>query len=199
MSEPTVGRLRGLPGQLLRFTAVGGVGFVVDVAVFNLLLSHPLPSAAWPMIAKGVSTALAIAVNWIGNRLWTFRDRRRTDTAREAAEFLVASLVGSAASLLCLAVSHYALGFTSAVADNVSANVVGLAVGSAVRFAAYRWWVFADRSPERSPSASALVAGSAGSAMTTSAPTPGEFEITAVPPARAASLATIERPSPPPG
>lgn len=145
MSDSGTARLTSLLGQVVKFAAVGGVGLVVDVAVFNLLLAHPIGAAAWPIIAKGVSTALAIAVNWVGNRLWTFRENRRADAVREGIEFLIASLIGSGVSLLCLGVSHYLLHLTTAVDDNVSANVIGLIAGSAVRFAAYRWWVFADR------------------------------------------------------
>ena len=34
---------------------------------------------------------------------------------------------------------------TSALADTVSANVVGLVLGSAIRFVLYRYWVYAPR------------------------------------------------------
>lgn len=139
------GRRASLAAQIMKFAAVGGVGLLVDVGVFNLMLLHPSHVAAWPMIAKTVSTTCAIAVNWVGNRLWAFRERRRTDAVREGVEFVIASLIGSAVSLACLGVSHYLLHMTGAVADNVSANVIGLVAGSAVRFVAYRWWVFADR------------------------------------------------------
>lgn len=145
-SGPPLDRLRTLGGQLARFAVVGGLGFVVDVALFNLLRAHPIAGVhGWPVIAKTISLLAAIAVNWLGNRWWTFRESRRRDTVREAVEFLIASLVGSLVSLACLGVSHYLLHLTSAVADNVSANVVGLLLGSAVRFAAYRWWVFGER------------------------------------------------------
>ena len=185
MSEKEV-RTRGLRFQVLAFTAVGGAGFAVDVWIFNVLLSLPVSAHGWPLVAKATSTAVAILVNWVGNRLWTFRDRRRTDTVREATEFVIASLAGSIASLACLGVSHYVLGFTSVWADNVSANVIGLALGSAVRFAAYRWWVFgAERS-------------TTGRSTTTVAPSPGRLSTRAEPPAREASLATIASPSPPP-
>ncbi|GAA1789343.1 GtrA family protein [Leucobacter iarius] len=138
--------LRTLVRQLLQFAVVGGFGFVVDVGLFNLLRAHPPTGLAdqWPIIAKCISVLAAIAVNWMGNRWWTFRSSRRRNTAREAVEFLIASLVGSGVSLLCLWVSHYVLDLRSVLADNISANFIGLALGSAVRFAAYRWWVFAE-------------------------------------------------------
>jgi len=138
-------RATALMRQLMRFGAVGSVGFVVDVALFNLLLlvgtSSHLHGAA--VLAKVVSTAAAIAVNWLGNRYWTFRDVRRADVAREAVEFAIVSILGSAVTLACLGFTHYVLHLTSPLADNISANVVGLALGSAVRFVAYRGWVFA--------------------------------------------------------
>ena len=55
--------------------------------------------------------------------------------------------------LLCLWVSHYVLGFTSILADNISGNVIGLALGTAFRFTLYKLWVFA---PHRGDSAPAL-------------------------------------------
>jgi hypothetical protein len=39
-------------------------------------------------------------------------------------------------------VSHYALGFTSPLGDNIAANVVGLGLATAFRFWSYRRWVF---------------------------------------------------------
>ena len=42
----------------------------------------------------------------------------------------------------CLYVSHYVLGFTSLLADNVATNGVGLVLGTAFRFTFYRLWVF---------------------------------------------------------
>jgi len=52
--------------------------------------------------------------------------------------------IGLGLSLLCLAVSHYVLGFKSGLADNIAANVVGLAVGTTFRFWAYRQLVFTN-------------------------------------------------------
>lgn len=199
MSERALasGRAGALLTQVVRFGVVGGMGFIVDVAVFNVLRAHtPFGWAWWPVAAKAISTVLAIAVNWIGNRSWTFREHRRADTGREAVEFLVASLIGGGVSLLCLVVSRDVLGLTSALDDNVSANVVGLLLGSAVRFCAYRWWVFGDRrSPSPDQSGESAMSGMR---MPTSAPAVRSDEIVAEPPASSATRATIARPSPPP-
>ena len=142
MRRPTIG---ALGRQLVQFALVGGVGFVVDTGVFNALrltVFDPSRIHEGPLLAKTVSTIVAIAVNWIGNRYWTFGPHRSTRGAMEALEFLAVSILGMLVGLACLWVSHYLLGQTSALADNISANVVGLLLGSIVRFALYRHWVY---------------------------------------------------------
>ncbi|MDY1004960.1 GtrA family protein [Curtobacterium sp. CFBP9011] len=137
--------MRRLIAQLARFGVVGAVGFVVDFGVFNLLRAtvlSPQDVHSGPFWAKVVSTAVAIFVNWVGNRYWTFRHQRRSVAAKEGVEFVVVSLGGMVISLGCLAVSHYALGFTSALADNVSGNGIGLVLGTAFRFWLYKTWVY---------------------------------------------------------
>ena len=141
--------MRKLLGQFLRFGVVGLGGLVIDVAVFNLLrltVLSPDVLHEGPVIAKVISTALAIGANWIGNRRWTFVTTGRTGATREGVEFAIVSVAGMGIGLLCLWISHYVLGFTSLLADNIATNVVGLGLGAIFRFALYRWWVF---SPSR--------------------------------------------------
>ena len=140
--------MRALFGQLARFGVVGLVGFVVDVGVFNLLRStilEPSDLHEGPVVAKIISTCLAIVVNWLGNRHWTFRSHRRSEVVREGIEFVLVSLGGMVITLGCLWLSHYVLGYTSLLADNISGNLVGLGLGTAFRFAFYRQWVFHPR------------------------------------------------------
>lgn len=137
--------MRALVTQFSRFGVVGLVGLAIDVGVFNLLrltVLSPDDLHEGPVIAKVISTSLAIVANWLGNRYWTFGRERRPHWVREAVEFGLVSIGGMLIALGCLWVSHYALGFTSVVADNVSTNVVGLALGTAFRFTFYRLWVF---------------------------------------------------------
>lgn len=141
--------MRTLLPQLARFGAVGLVGLVVDVALFNLFrvtVLAPEIIAEGPIIAKVISTSVAIAINWLGSRYWTFRLEKRRPAGREALEFAVVSIGGLIIAVACLVVSRYVLGFTSLLADNIATNVVGLALGSAFRFVLYRTWVF---HPER--------------------------------------------------
>jgi putative flippase GtrA len=133
----------------MRFGVVGAVAYVVDVSVFNALR---LEGGVWsgplshkPITAKVISVAVATLVAYAGNREWTWRHRARRGVRRELSLFLALNGVGMLIAVGCLAVSHYLLGFTSALADNVSANVVGLVLGTAFRFWSYRRWVFPRR------------------------------------------------------
>lgn len=137
-------RLNALVRELMKFGVVGSVAFVVDVAVFNLVL-HLTDK---PLTSKTVAVVLATTVAYAGNRHWTFRRRGRSGLRREYVLFFLLNIVGLAIALACLAVSHYILGFTSRLADNIAANVVGLGLGTAFRFLSYRRWVFPALLPD---------------------------------------------------
>lgn len=132
--------------ELARFSAVGALAYVVDVAVFNLLrftvVGEFFGIADLPLLAKTISVAVAVIVSWVGNRHWTYRHQRGRDTGPELVLFIGANVLGMGAALACLWVSHYALGFTSALADNISANIIGLGVGTLIRWWLYRKYVF---------------------------------------------------------
>lgn len=129
--------------ELVKFGVVGAVAYVIDVGVFNLVrFVGPRLLEDKPLTAKVVSVSVATLVAWVGNRYWTFRRRRRAAARRELVAFVLMNVVGLAIALACLAFSHYVLDLRSALADNISANVVGLALGTAFRFVAYRTWVF---------------------------------------------------------
>ncbi len=146
--------MRSLVAQFARFGVVGAIGFVIDTTIFTLLIVTVLSDDVvheGPLIAKVISTTVAILFNWMGNRLWTFRAHRGRQLIREGIEFGIVSLGGMAIGLGCLWVSHYALGFTSEVADVISSNVIGLGLGTLFRFTLYRVWVFAPHRGEPEP------------------------------------------------
>ena len=137
-------RLGHLVRELMKFGVVGSVAFVVDIGVFNLVL-HATDK---PLTSKTVSTVLATTVAYAGNRTWTFRRRSKSTVRREYALFFVLNGVGLLIALTCLWVSHYLLGFTSRLSDNIAANLVGLGLGTAFRFWSYRRFVFPELLPE---------------------------------------------------
>ena len=55
--------------------------------------------------------------------------------------------IGLGIALGVLAFTHYVLDLTSPLADNISANIIGLGLGTAFRFWSYRRYVFVPGDP----------------------------------------------------
>lgn len=128
----------------VRFLLVGGMNYVVDVGVFNLLRATLM--AAQPVTAKVISAVVATLFSWVANRSWTFSTRARRRMLHEFAAFIGVNILGLLPPVICLWVSHYVIGFDSQLADNISANIIGVALGTLVRYMGYTLYVFNDDS-----------------------------------------------------
>jgi putative flippase GtrA len=146
-----VRRLRRGIGELSRFGVVGLGAFVIDVGLFNLLVhvGDPGVLADRPLTAKVISMVVATVFAYQVNREWTWKYRGRSTFWREYSLYFVLNAVGLAITLVPLAISRYLLQLDSALADNVSGNVIGVGLGTLFRFWSYRRWVFpAQKEPE---------------------------------------------------
>jgi putative flippase GtrA len=139
--------------EVLTFLAVGGTGYVVDVAAFNALRMLAPLSTMDPSVARTLAVGIAMCVTYVGNRWLTWPSESEADRRREVALFVLFNVIGYGFSVVCLVVSHDLLGLTSPLADNLSANLVGVALGTLFRFVTYRRFVFAS-GPSSSPSSS---------------------------------------------
>ncbi len=129
----------------LKFGVIGIIGYVIDVGIFNALSLGALGHGHFfqgPVGAKIISVSVATLATWFGNRYWTFREHRRQNFILELVEFAAVAVGGLMIGLICLWISHYLLGLTSLLADNISGNIVGLFLGTAFRFVLYRYWVY---------------------------------------------------------
>ena len=84
--------------QLVRFGLVGGVGFVVNVAVYALFVHYAKVDYR---VASVAAWLVAVINNFVLNRHWTF-DARAGRAHFQALRFLVVSLVAEGCSLLLL-------------------------------------------------------------------------------------------------
>ncbi len=132
--------------EFLRFCVVGLGAYFVDVGLFNVLAHSDVVSLPGDqsMVAMFVAGSVAVVFAWVVSRLGPFRDERRTAKRREFTMFVLVNLGGMLIALVCLWISRYGLGLRSQFADNISANVVGLALGTAFRYVMYRYVVFSD-------------------------------------------------------
>ena len=139
-----VQRLRAAVPEISKFLTVGALAYIVDVGLFNLLrfAGDAALLAEKPITAKALSTVAAIFVAYAGNKNWTYGDRNGQHFRREIVLFFGVNGIAMVISLACLAFSHYVLGLTSAIADNISANIIGIGLGTLFRFVSYRRWVF---------------------------------------------------------
>ena len=138
-------RLLALVREVSKFGTVGGVSFLIDLAIFNVLLA----AGSETLVAKTISTTIATTVAFLGNRFWTWRARKHTHMGKQYGMFFFLNAVGLGIGLACLAISHYGLGqiwpgLQSQLADNISGQLIGTAFGTLFRFWSYRRFVFRD-------------------------------------------------------
>ena len=130
-----------------RFLAVGGVATIVALFLFNLLVhgyntTHEAPLHDHVILAYVLANTAGMVISYRGSRSWAFRDRppRQADGGRLA--FLVINVVTMTLPIGCLWFSRNVLGLDDPISDNISANVIGLAMGLVARFYLFRRFVF---------------------------------------------------------
>ncbi|NDE48283.1 MAG: GtrA family protein [Actinobacteria bacterium] len=129
--------------ELGKFFSVGALAYVVGVGGFNILVHlESAPLASKPLTASIISGIVSIFFAYLGNRHWTWRDRARSGARREMSLFFIINGIALIFNVVCLAISRYVLGFESALADNIAANVIGVGLGTLFRFWSYRTIVF---------------------------------------------------------
>lgn len=131
--------------EAFRYLIVGAGGFVIDVGLFNLLSisSSQGPLNLDPFSIKAISFTLAVTFTYVVNSRWTFRKRNgRPEGVSRILRYSLVNIFGLLITLIPLYVSRNVLGFTSLLADNISANVIGVGLAVLFRFTASRLWVF---------------------------------------------------------
>ncbi|MEU6663681.1 GtrA family protein [Streptomyces sp. NPDC046821] len=132
--------MKGLGPELAGFAAVGICAYAADLGLF-VWLRGPV---GWdPITAKSLSFLAGCTVAYVGNALGTYRQASaEVSRLRQCGVFFAVNVAGALVQLLCLAVSHYGLGFTSQRADTVSGAGVGMVLATVLRFWGTRTLVF---------------------------------------------------------
>jgi putative flippase GtrA len=119
--------------QLVRFGVVGGVGFVINIAVYTLCV-HPLGIDYH--VAAVIAWVVAVANNFVMNRHWTF-DARDGRARFQAVRFVAVSLVALGFSLLLLM-----LFVEDAGMPKVAAQALAVAASMPLNFLGNKLWSF---------------------------------------------------------
>ena len=124
--------------QFLKFSFVGGIGFVADAGTLWLMTHY---GGLDPWSAGLVSTfVFGMTTTWLLNRFFTFRDLRSRNFVVEYLRFASANIVGNllslgAFSLLVVTVPLF-------YRYPVIAKAVGVGVGLIVNFTGSKYFVF---------------------------------------------------------
>jgi len=151
MVTPRDSAMSGLARRGGAFLIVGGVAFLIDAGVFNLLafgVSGRGPLYEAPLVAKSIAILIATVFTYVGNRYWTYGSRH---IQRRFSRYVVFALINVGAigiQLGCLAFSRYVLGLEGIIADNISGTLIGQALATIFRFVTYDRWVFPKSTPE---------------------------------------------------
>ena len=121
--------------QLLKFGLVGGIGYLINLAVFALLARGLGVHYA---VAAVAAFCVAVTNNFLWNRHWTF-EAGHGHPGFQAARFFTISI---AALLINLAVLEVLI--SGAGVTDITAQAVAVAVAMPFNFIGNKLWTFAD-------------------------------------------------------
>ncbi|HEX4830449.1 MAG TPA: GtrA family protein [Trebonia sp.] len=131
--------------EVAKFGIVGGLGAIVQFVVQNYL--H-FKLGVGALSAEFVGIIGGIILTFIGNRYWTYRDRRShgREMVRESVLFIVMCLIGLGIQLGLQAVVTYGFDLRDGISYNV-ATAFGIGIATLFRLFAYRTFVFRPATP----------------------------------------------------
>jgi putative flippase GtrA len=118
--------------QLAKFCAVGASGYVVNLAVYALLLNWA--NLHYRVAATG-SFLVAVTSNYTWNRLWTFR-HQRGNMAYQGLRFFIVSLVVYGANLGLLTV------FVESGLGRIVSQAIAVVLVTPLNFLGNKLWSF---------------------------------------------------------
>ncbi len=121
--------------QLAKFCLVGASGYVVNLAVYALLLRG---AGVHYLLAAVGSFLVAVTNNYTWNRQWTFR-KQRGHVAYQGMRFLIVAVLALSANLVFLK-TLVTLGL-----GKIVAQAIAIALVTPVNFVGNKLWSFAER------------------------------------------------------
>ncbi|MGE5335896.1 MAG: GtrA family protein [Nitrososphaerota archaeon] len=118
--------------QLVRFGLVGGVGYLINLAVFALLTSLGVHH----LIAAVAAFCVAVSNNFVLNRYWTF-EPGEGPAHFQAARFFAVSIAALGLNLVVLE-----LLIASHVTGELAAQAISVAVAMPFNFLGNKLWTF---------------------------------------------------------
>jgi len=118
--------------ELGKFCAVGALGYLINLAVYDALLHEQLHY----LLAATCSFLVAVTSNYTWNRIWTFREHRG-HVGVQGMRFFVVSLAALGANL---AVLHVLIVYGGL--DKLPAQAAAIVVVTPLNFVGNKLWSF---------------------------------------------------------
>ncbi|MGI8627272.1 MAG: GtrA family protein [Geodermatophilaceae bacterium] len=129
---------RVLLKELSAFGVVGAINFALDITIFQVMYTLVGADA---LMSKLVSTSVTTTSAYFMHRHWSFSHRARTGLRREYPIFFLVNALTLVLSLVIIGFVHYGLDQSDALILQLT-NIATIAIGTVIRFTAYKRWVF---------------------------------------------------------
>lgn len=97
--------------QLAKFGLVGGLNFLIDLGVLNLLIfATDISTGFYANVFKAVSFLVAVTSSFLWNKFWTFRSLSVEHVGKQFLEFFIVSAVGMAVNVGIFALVNDVIG-----------------------------------------------------------------------------------------
>ena len=129
-----VGRRLPVAYQFVKFALVGGLNFLIDLGMLNLLIGATgIASGFFAVVFKAIAFLTAVISSFIGNKFWTFRAlsvehagplrQGFSEASRQFAGFFVVSVVGLAINVTTFSIFNDIIGPQGGLAPQTWANI----------------------------------------------------------------------------
>jgi putative flippase GtrA len=132
-------RSRPLVHEFAKFAVIGVTGVFITNGVYDLLHIH---LGLGPVTSTTVATIVATITSYLGNRYWSFRNRRRTGVPREVIIFAVLNGIALLIQDAAVAFNYYLLGLGHSQLAGFIALNTGIVLATLFRFWSYRQFVW---------------------------------------------------------
>lgn len=98
--------------RAIKFAIAGGIGFLIQTTVFEILLHSSMPLLSLPFNAAAIAAECAVVSNFVWSNLWTFADRKLnlSRVPSKFAQFNLGSLGSIGAQWLTVRIGTYFFG-----------------------------------------------------------------------------------------
>ena len=127
-------RLRRAGKQFGKYCVVGGIGFIINLAIFAFLVDV---AHMHYMVAATISFAVAVTNNFLLNKYWTFNNPEGNGLA-QASRFLVISVMSWAINLLVL----HLLIADAHMSSSILAQAIAIVFVTVLNFTGNKMWSF---------------------------------------------------------